>query len=110
MNITVRDSSNIKIVDLDGKLDSSSSEDTQKHFSELIGQGASKILVNLEKCDFVASAGLRVLLLSAKQLKGSGGEIRVCSLNENVQEVFDISGFNTILNVFPSESEGLANF
>jgi anti-anti-sigma factor len=110
MNITTRDSGNIKIVDLDGKLDSNSSDDAQKHFEKMIEQGASKILVNLEKCEFVASAGLRVLLLTAKQLKGNGGEIRICTLNENVQEVFDISGFNTILNVFPSEPEALSDF
>jgi len=66
--------------------------------------------VNLEKLDYISSAGLRVLLATAKKLKAIGGELRVCSLNEIVTEVFDISGFDLILTVLPSESEALDGF
>ncbi len=53
---------------------------------------------------------MRVLLTAAKQLKGTDGELRICSLNEVVAEVFDISGFTTIFKVFGSESEALDGF
>ena len=66
--------------------------------------------MNLAKLDYISSAGLRVLLASAKQLKPDGGEIRICNLNEVVKEVFDISGFVTIFKVFGSETEALDGF
>ena len=66
--------------------------------------------MNLEKLDYISSAGLRVLLATAKKLKAIGGELRVCSLNEIVTEVFDITGFDLILTVLPSESEALDGF
>ena len=66
--------------------------------------------MNFEKLDYISSAGLRVLLAAAKQLKGIDGELRICSLNEVVREVFDISGFTTIFKVFGSESEALDGF
>jgi anti-sigma B factor antagonist len=50
------------------------------------------------------------LLATAKKLGGGGGALRVCGLNETVAEVFEISGFSTILNVFPSETEALVGF
>ncbi len=67
-------------------------------------------MVNFEELKYNRSAGLSVLLATAKQLKGNSGELRICSLNEFVQEVSEISGFCTILNVFNSESDALSRF
>ena len=67
-------------------------------------------MVNFEKLDYISSAGLDVLLATAKQLKGHSGELRICSLNEVVQEAFEISGFCTISSVFNSESDALSRF
>ena len=53
-----------------------------------------------------AGLWLRVLLMAAKQLKGSG-ELRICSLNEVVYDSFDMSGFTTILTVTKTEREAL---
>jgi anti-sigma B factor antagonist len=78
--------------------------------TQLIDQGATKVVVNFEKLDYIRSAGLRVLLKAAKQLKGNSDELRISSLNEFVQEVFEISGFCTILSVFNSESDALSRF
>ena len=63
------------------------------------------LLVNLQDVGFVSSAGLRVLLAAAKRLSSP---LRVCGLNETVQEVFDISGFTTIFDVYGDEQQGLA--
>ncbi len=67
-------------------------------------------MANFEELKYNRSAGLSVLLATAKQLKGNSGELRICSLNEFVQEVFEISGFCTILSVFNSESDALSRF
>ena len=63
--------------------------------------------MNFEELELTTSAGLRVLLACAKQMKGSGGWFGVCSLNDTVQEVFDISGFYSLLNVFSTEQEAI---
>jgi anti-anti-sigma factor len=51
-----------------------------------------------------------VLLATAKKLKASGGDLKICSLNDTVQEVFDISGFSSILAVSTDQEEALASF
>jgi len=107
MEITVTDAGEIKVVRIEGKLDTQSSPDAQAQLTQLIDRGATKLVVNFEKLDYISSAGLRILLAVAKRLKGNSGELRVCSLNEVVQEVFDISGFTTILTVTNTEPEAL---
>lgn len=110
MEISIKDEGGVKIVCFDGELDTSSSPDAEERLNELRANGVQKILLNFEKLDFISSAGLRVLLATAQELKGSGGGLRVCSLNKEVKEVFDISGFSTLLSVFQNETLGLSGF
>jgi anti-sigma B factor antagonist len=110
MQILSESVDNVTVVRLEGNLDTNTSTDAQNFINKAIDDGVAKIVVSLEKVDFVSSAGLRVLLVTAKKLGGTGGSLRVCGLNETVTEVFEISGFSTILSVFPSETDALSGF
>lgn len=110
MNIDSASENGIAIVALEGSLDTNTSPEAQTHLDGLMDGGEKKILVDFTKVDFVASSGLRVLLATAKRLKGDGGVLRICGLNDAVAEVFEMSGFDTILNVFGTRDEALAGF
>ncbi len=110
MQISVKTTNEVKVLAFEGRLDTQTSPDALQQLTRLIEEGETKILVNLEKVDYISSAGLRVLLVVAKQLKATDGELRICSLNEVVKEVFDISGFDLILPISASESEALEGF
>ncbi len=110
MQITVKTTNEVKVLAFEGRLDTGTSPDAQQQLTRLIEEGETKILVNLERLDYISSTGLRVLLVVAKQLKTIDGELRICSLNEVVKEVFDISGFDMILPISASESEALEDF
>jgi anti-anti-sigma factor len=100
----------VAVVTCEGTLDTNTSSEAQVYLNNLLDEGASKVVVNFENVDFVSSAGLRILLATAKRLTGSGGDLRICGLNEAVNEVFEISGFSTILDVFSSQEEALQGF
>ncbi len=110
MHISVKTTNEVKILAFEGRLDTQTSPDAQQQLTRLIEEGETKILVNFEKLNYISSAGLRVLLVVAKQLKTIDGELRVCGLNEVVKEVFDISRFDLILPISASESEALERF
>ena len=110
MEITTRDVNDVKVVQIEGELDTGSSPNAQNQLDQLRGQGVKKILLDLTNLDFISSAGLRVLLATAQELKENGGDLRVCSLNREVKEVFDISGFSTLLMVFDNEAKALSGF
>ncbi len=110
MQISVKAVGEVKVLEFEGKMDTQTSPGAQKKLSQLTEEGENEILLNFEKLDYISSAGLRILLVAAKQLKAAGGELRICCLNDVVREVFDISGFTTILNVFAGEADALDGF
>ena len=110
MEISVKTTNEVKVLAFEGRLDTQTSPDVQVQLTQLIEGGETKLLLNLEKLDYISSAGLRVLLAAAKQLKTTDGELRLCNLNEVVKEVFVISGFDMILPISASESEALEGF
>jgi anti-sigma B factor antagonist len=110
MEISISESGGVRILSFQGNLDTNTAPDAESEINGLIDGGAQKLLVNFEKLDYISSAGLRVLLATAKKLKASSGDLKICCLNQTVQEVFDISGFSTILSVTSSEEEALGTF
>jgi anti-anti-sigma factor len=106
MQISTRTTNDISIVAIAGSLDSSTSPEAQKSLTEVL-TSAKKVVLDFSALDYISSAGLRVLLGAAKQLRASGGTLGLFGLNPSVREVFEISGFSSILSVYPSEGEAL---
>jgi anti-anti-sigma factor len=107
MDITTRTERGVTIVALAGNLDSNTSPQAQQTLDGILAGGGKKMIVDFTALDYISSAGLRVLLGTAKRLNGAGGALRLFGLNETVREVFDISGFSTILAVCATEAEAL---
>ena len=110
MEINVRETEDVKVVNLQGDLDTNTAAQCEAKLKEIIDGNVTKILLNLEELDFMSSAGLRVSLATAKRLQGLGGSLRVCCLNETVQEIFEMSGFISILKVSATEQESINAF
>ncbi|MEX2179670.1 MAG: anti-sigma factor antagonist [Gemmatimonadaceae bacterium] len=110
MEITTRMEGDVTIVAIAGSLDSMTSPEAQQALDAILAGGGKKIAVDFTALDYISSAGLRVLLGLAKQLRATGGALRTFGLNATAREVFDISGFSTILPVFPGEAEARKGF
>ncbi len=112
MDITTRTHNDVTLVAFTGNLDSNTSPQAQQALDAILASGARKMAIDCTALDYISSAGLRVLLGTAKRLSGAGGggALRLFGLNETVREVFDISGFSTILAVFATEADALKGF
>ena len=110
MDITTRAQGGVTIVKVAGSLDSNTSPQAQQALDAILASGARKVAIDCTALDYISSAGLRVLLGTVKRLGAAGGGLRLFGLNDTVREVFDISGFSTILAVFPAEAGALAGF
>jgi len=108
MDISTRTQQGTTIVKIAGKLDSITSPEAQQALDAILAGGGRKIVVDFTALDYISSAGLRVLLGAAKRLSGAGSALRLFGLNDSVREVFQISGFATILAVYPTEADALA--
>ena len=110
MEICVRETGGVSVMDFTGNLDTNTSAAAEIEANKLLDGGSEMILFNFKDLNYISSSGLRILLATAKKLRITGGKMKVCSLNETVQEVFDISGFASILDLASNEEEALAGF
>jgi anti-sigma B factor antagonist len=107
MTEAIRDG--IVILALNGRLDASNAGTLEDKVLGLIAGGNQRFVIDGAHLDYISSAGLRVLLVAAKRLKASDGRIVVASLNEHIQEVFDIAGFSSIFAIYRSAEEAIAD-
>jgi anti-sigma B factor antagonist len=114
MDITTSTQNGVTLVVFAGSLDSNTSPQAQQALDGILAAGARKMVVDCTALDYISSAGLRVLLGAAKRLSGAGAGtgsgLRLFGLNETVREVFDVSGFSSILAVFAKEADALKGF
>ena len=96
------------IIKSEGRLDIATATEFEKKCTALLEQGHLKLVLDFSALEYISSAGLRSILAVAKKLKSRGGTISLCCLTGLVQEVFALSGFDTILPVYASVAEALA--
>lgn len=107
MEITTRTQQDVTLVAFAGNLDSNTSPQAQQALDGILTGGGRRMVVDFTAVDYISSAGLRVLLGTAKRLREAGGALRLFGLNETVREVFQISGFSAILAVYATEADAL---
>ncbi len=110
MEFTVDEFGDVRAVRIAGNLDTQTSPVAQKQLTQLIDNGATKILIDFEELNYISSSGLRMLLVAAQQLEGTSGQVRICNPNTLVREVFVTSGFSDIFSVYGSQAEALDGF
>ncbi len=92
------------------RIDSSVARDFEEHVSNRIAEGNTHFVVDFSRLSFISSAGMRVLLMTAKTLKagGMGGTLVLCSMRDSIREIFAISGFDKIIMICSTCEEALA--
>jgi len=98
----------VVVIKLLGNLDTNTAPDAESKINNWLDEGTQKMIINLEQTNYVSSAGLRIFLATAKKITASGGVLKLCGANDVVQEILDISGFSTILDVKKTEEEALS--
>ena len=84
------------------RLDTNNSPEVAETITEKIKDGEEKVVFDFGRTDYVSSAGLRVILVTAKLLKPKNGKMALCNANDQILEVLDISGFHSIVKHFSS--------
>jgi len=102
MLITETRQGDIVVLAVEGRLDSNTSDQFEKQLLSMVDEGEARFVLDFGGLDYISSAGLRVLLKAAKELKKKDGRLCLCALRDYVREVFDMSGFATFLPIHPS--------
>lgn len=97
MNISKNKNNNMLSLRLDGRLDTSTAPLLENELNDSL-DGVTELVLDLEKLEYISSAGLRVIL-SAQKIMNKQGEMRLTGVTGPVREVFDITGFSDILTI-----------
>jgi anti-anti-sigma factor len=108
MEIRSEEKGTFTVINPIGSLDFNNSTDFEKKVMSVIEAGNQNIIIDFAQLNFISSAGLRVLLMTAKKLKSSGGKLGLSSLNEQISEVLTISGFTAIFAIFDTADDAIA--
>ena len=97
MTITKHLNGNKLTIALEGRLDTTTAPDLEAELKASL-DSADSLIFDLDKLEYISSAGLRVLL-SAQKIMSKKGGMKVTHVNEIVQEVFEVTGFSDILDI-----------
>ena len=96
MKINKKQNGDELIISLEGRLDTNTSPDLEKELSSL--DSIKKLVFDFKKLKYISSAGLRIILSCQKTMVNKG-EMIIKNVNEEVKEVFEITGFADILTI-----------
>ncbi len=99
IDITIDKNSTFTIVHISGRIDASTSDKLEDAIMDILDSGENQIILELENTSYISSAGLRVLVVVSKQMQETG-QFCLCSLNDNVREIIEMSGFNTFIDIY----------
>ena len=97
MKIDTKKDGNSLLINLEGRLDTNTFQDLEKVTDNI--DGIKKLTFDFEKLDYISSAGLRVLLTCQKKINNISGTMIIKNVKEEIQEVFDMTGFSDILTI-----------
>ena len=107
MEIIQKEENGIVFVTIKGRLDADSALEAEKTVENALEGDIDRMLFDLGALDYLSSAGLRVLLSAAKEIKRRDGKIVLCSLTQFVKEIFEVSGFESLVPIADSVDSGV---
>jgi anti-sigma B factor antagonist len=110
MNINQESEGNIVILALEGRLDTLNFALLEKEMKLLIEKSQKNIVLDCLDLDYVSSSGLRILLKSLKLVDTVQGRFTICSLQPQIVQIFKISGFDHLFEIYPGRKEAVASY
>ena len=96
MKTTIQEQDNKYVVTLEGELDTAAAIETDKVLQPLYKSNGKDVLFDCEKLEYISSSGLRILLSILKGAKANGSKVIMRDVNDDIMNVFKLTGFNTI--------------
>ncbi len=111
MNLSDKRYSDVRVAQVSGRVDHSGAEAFRLQLWPLLrdcAAGRDQLVLDLSGLEYISSAGLRVLMLAAREVKPRNGCVVVASLQPVVREIFEISRFNLLFKVYPDVAQALS--
>ena len=95
------------VITITGRLDAAAAPVADDAIKKIMEEDCRRVLFNLNDLECLSSGGLRVILGVSKALKRKEGKLVLCSLHQFVKEIFEVSGFDSLIPVQDTVESGI---
>lgn len=97
----------VTVVQVKGRLDSTTSPVLGERLSAMLGAAKARVLVAFSQLEYISSAGFRVLLQAAKLADQNAARLVLCGVSGKVRQLFDVGGFLDLVSITATRDEGI---
>jgi anti-anti-sigma factor len=103
----------VRVVAVRGELDLGTAADLERPLEDAVSSGDASVLIDLSECEFIDSTGIALIVRAWQRLDqgadGNGrGRVVICSANEQVRRVLEITGLELSIPIHSTRDEALA--
>jgi anti-sigma B factor antagonist len=111
MKANVRQIGHVSVVDLSGKITIGEGDVALRNaVQELLDNGNSHILLNLEKVSYMDSAGIGELVACYKRSKEKDGSVKLLNPSGKVYDLLSLTKLEEVFDTFTDEKEALVSY
>jgi anti-sigma B factor antagonist len=99
MKIKIQQNGQEVVVMLQGELDTMATSQMSEELNRVTDLTDHKLVIDCKDLEYISSSGLRFFMQLKRNSEQRGGSIELRNLNEDVQEIFRLSGFHHIFNI-----------
>ncbi|MEO0490982.1 MAG: STAS domain-containing protein [Cyanobacteria bacterium J06635_15] len=96
---------NVKVIEPSGILDSTKAADFRTQVEAALESGADTLLIDLKDITFVDSSGLGALVVALKAVKARDRQMYICSINEQLRMLFELTSMDRVFDMFGDRQE-----
>ena len=116
MELAHRRLNRVDVISITGRIQAPEAAKLQERINELFNEGRYRLLLDLQKLEYVSSPGLRVLIEARKRAREwkltdfDRGDVRIVHLPPRIKEVFDLTGFTSLFQIYDELVEAVGSF
>jgi anti-sigma B factor antagonist len=106
MNVQVRQEGDIDVIELEGNLDGKTAPEVREQIRPVLSR-AGKLILDLSRVGYLSSAGLRLLLLTYREVTARKGKVVLLGVSEEIKMVMSHTGFLTFFTLADSREQAI---
>ncbi len=100
----------VRILRIEGDLDAHTFPEVQDRLEDMVANGERSIVLDCEALDYISSAGITVLQRMVKEVRSTGGDMRLAGLSEKIRSIINLLGFSKIIHDYADLDRAVASY
>lgn len=110
MEMDMKYEKGIGVLRIAGELDAQTAPGLTRFFMDHASESTVDYVADLRSLVYSSSAGIRIFLGLARELRQRGGDLRIGGVQAQVDKIFKLSKFDKIVKIFPTVSEAVNSY